>query len=130
MKTVSENRKPVEVDMKEIGSRLRAMRKHMELTQNQAAALAGTTAKHISEAERGVCGVSIRVLAALTGLYDVSADYILFGKVEQDQSPWITHAYNRLSPVKKRFFQEQTEFMLEKLNTMDDAETDRLSQAE
>lgn len=28
MKTVSENRKPVEVDMKEIGSRLRAMRKH------------------------------------------------------------------------------------------------------
>ena len=54
MKTVSENRKPVEVDMKEIGSRLRAMRKHMELTQNQAAALAGTTAKHISEAERGV----------------------------------------------------------------------------
>lgn len=88
------------------------------MTQHQAARLAGTTAKHISEAERGVCGVSLQVLASLCRLYDVSSDYILFGRIDQPQDGWIFQSYQNLTPEKKRLFREQTESLLDGLRRL------------
>ena len=118
MNSFSAKRKYPEVDMTEIGIRLRNLRKHKELTQHQAARLAGTTAKHISEAERGVCGVSLQDLASLCRLYDVSSDYILFGRIDQPQDGWIFQSYQNLTPEKKRLFREQTESLLDGLRRL------------
>lgn len=108
------------VDMQLVGRRFRSLRKHMGLTQKEAAALAQTTAKHISEAERGACGISLQVLARLCRIYEVPADYILFGQTaSREETDWISSQYDRLSPDKKRLFEQMVHSLLEGLQDPD-----------
>lgn len=112
------SRSGMALDMTEVGARLRNIRKHLELTQTEAARLSGTTAKHISEAERGVCGVSLQVLGALCRLYEVSADYILFGQNSHPGKSWLIKAYEQLSPEKQKLFDQQAESLMEGLGKL------------
>lgn len=104
------------LDSAAIGARLKSLRRHMGITQKEAADRCGTTSKHISEAERGVCSFSISMLGALCRLYRASADYILFGTEDTPKAqPWILEDYESLSQHDKDLLHALTETMVKKL---------------
>lgn len=108
------------LDAEAIGVRLKSLRKHMGITQKEAADRCGTTSKHISEAERGVCSFSISMLAALCRAYKASADYILFGIGDEATSQlWIKEDYESLSSHDKELMHSLTEAMVRKLKEND-----------
>lgn len=65
-------KKPIEGAQKRLGLRLRQLREERELTQEQAAELAGLHAKHLSVIENGGVNVTFSSLVALAVAYTVS----------------------------------------------------------
>lgn len=104
------------LDMIAIGARLRSLRRHASLTQKGVADAVGTTSKHVSEIERGVCSFSVPLLVALCRLFEVSSDYILFGIAgSASAAPWICEDYDRLPEDKKAMLDFMTNAMIEKV---------------
>lgn len=62
-----------------IGKRIATLRKYHKLTQAQLAELIGSSAKHISEIERGVTGISIDTQVLLGEKLHCSLDYLIKG---------------------------------------------------
>lgn len=60
-----------------IGKRVAVLRKKQHLTQAQLADLVGATAKHISEIERGITGISIDMQVLLSNHLYCSLDYLI-----------------------------------------------------
>jgi len=73
----SERGNTLEDYKKEIGARLKTARKNRHLTQEQIAEMLNISQKHYSEAERGLVGLSVRHYVELSGILDVSLDYLL-----------------------------------------------------
>lgn len=67
----------------ETGRRIRNFRTQNELTQAQFAEILDVSTNFISEIETGKRGISLETLYRLCHQYNLSADYVLFGK----QSP-------------------------------------------
>lgn len=65
-------KKPIEAAQRRLGLRLRQLREERELTQEQAAELAGLHAKHLSVIENAGANVSFTSLVALAVAYKVS----------------------------------------------------------
>lgn len=65
-------KKPIESAQKRLGLRLRQLREERDLTQEQAAELAGLHAKHLSVIENGGVNVTIASMVALALVYKVS----------------------------------------------------------
>ncbi len=66
---------------------IRELREDRDLTQNDVAKLLETSQQMYSRYENGACEMPIRHLRTLCTYYQVSADYILFGKEEPDSDP-------------------------------------------
>lgn len=67
------------LNIKETGQRIKAVRKQRHLTQEKLAELADVSPHYIYEIEAGLKSMSIHIFAALTNALHVSADYLLFG---------------------------------------------------
>lgn len=67
-------------DRQEIGKRIRNFRLNNNMTQAQLAEVLDVSTNFISEIETGKKGVSQETLCRLCQQYNLSADYILFGK--------------------------------------------------
>ncbi len=85
-------------DFLPIGERIKSAREKKGLTQEQLAEMLGLTSKHISEIERGVSGLSLPALMKMNQYLGTSADYILYGKVAEEDSNPVYHKLKRLSP--------------------------------
>ncbi len=70
----------------EIGQRIRNFRLSNNLTQAQLAENLDVSTNYISEIENGKKGMSQDTLCNLCDKYQLSADFLLFGKCEQDLS--------------------------------------------
>lgn len=62
----------IERAQRRLGLRLRQLREERELTQEQAAEIAGLHAKHLSVVENGAVNITFSSLAALAVAYKVS----------------------------------------------------------
>jgi len=69
---------------KEVGSRIKELRKEKKLTRETLARLAGYSANFIQEVELGRSGLSSESIRAFAMAMDVSTDAILFGKAGDD----------------------------------------------
>ena len=67
------------MDLKEIGCRIKTIRKSNRLTQEQLAELINVSPHYIYEIEKGLKKMSLDTLTSLSSSLNVSADYILFG---------------------------------------------------
>lgn len=65
-----------EIDLKELGKRIKLTRKGQDLTQEMLAEKAGVSQHYIYEIEAGRKAMSIHSFASLTTALDVSADYL------------------------------------------------------
>lgn len=66
----------------EIGQRIKSTRIHHKLTQAQLAEALNISVNFLSEVENGKKGLSQETICKICNYFDISADYILFGKEE------------------------------------------------
>ena len=67
------------MELKAIGSRIKAERKRLGLTQEQLSEMINVTPHYIYEIERGMKAMSMETLINLSETMELSTDYILFG---------------------------------------------------
>ena len=72
------------LDVQEMGRRIRSKREFLNLTREELAERVDVSSQFISDIEYGHKGMSIRRLYMLCQVLDVSADYILAGKINQN----------------------------------------------
>lgn len=87
-----------ELSLEQVGKRLRRIRSQMELTREQFSEQVGISPQFLAEIENGKKGMSAETLFKICNRYDLSADYILLGKLSSAQpSDPIQKALNRFS---------------------------------
>ena len=62
------------------GERIRLKRNLLGFTQDEMAEKIDRAAKYYADIERGSCGMSVETLMALSEALDMSLDYIIYGK--------------------------------------------------
>lgn len=67
------------IDHKKIGANIRLARVKKMMSQSELAKLLGVTQTHMSNLERGRCGITVTMLNQLTNLFDVETDSLLYG---------------------------------------------------
>lgn len=67
------------------GERIRKKRQLLNMTQDAAADKIGISTKYFADIERGSCGMSIETLISIGVLFDMSLDYIIYGKVYDEE---------------------------------------------
>lgn len=72
-------------DAEKIGKRIQYLRQDRGLTQESLADGLGVTAGHLNKIEKGTKGTSMDLLIDMTEYFDVSSDYILFGKRKENK---------------------------------------------
>ena len=68
------------INQKEIGQRIRSLRKENRLSQEELANKLNVNTDHLGRLETGNRGMSIVLLAEISKYFAVSTDYILFGE--------------------------------------------------
>lgn len=85
-------KRKVTYDRCAVGKRLRERRKQNGWSRKYVADKIGLVEKYYADIERGTCGMSIETLIALTELYDITMDSLIYGEkrglgiFEQDRS--------------------------------------------
>lgn len=69
----------VEVNLAEMGERVRSSRYEKGLSQSDLAKLAGTNQSFINVCESGTSTISVNTLASIASVLETSVDYLLFG---------------------------------------------------
>lgn len=76
----------IEYDLKAIGARIRELRVKMKLTQEQMADLLDFGWNHYSHVESGMSKGSLDFYCAVSKLFGVSIDYLLFGSDNENMT--------------------------------------------
>ena len=64
----------------DIGKRIRAIRKNMQISQKDFALSIGMKTQFLSNVEKGLNGLTIEKVVQICNYANVSADYLIFGK--------------------------------------------------
>lgn len=94
-----------EYNYEPIGARIKSARQKKKYTQEFVAKKIDVGIQHISDIERGISGVSIPTLMELCALLEVSADYILFGFTDTEDSP-INSILKKMNPQQAMYAEE------------------------
>lgn len=108
----------MKIDLKELGKRIKLIRKGQDLTQEMLAEKAGVSQHYIYEIEAGRKAMSIHSFASLTCALDVSADYLLFGDELQLLDVDTPSSYNQLMEIAAELNPSQRDHVLEILEVM------------
>lgn len=82
----------------EIGQNIQRERERAGYTQERFSDLIGLEPKSLSSAERGVTGISLTTLRQICTVLSISADRIIFGECEAQDTSQISARLERLSP--------------------------------
>lgn len=74
------------INYSETGARIRRQREHIGLTQEQLGEACELSASFVGHIERGSRKLSVESLYKLSDVLNVSADYLLFGRMLQENS--------------------------------------------
>lgn len=72
-------------DILEIGRRIQRLRKERELTQEQMSERLNISTVHLAKIEAGKRGCSLDILIDITVFLGISLDYLVFGKVSDNE---------------------------------------------
>jgi transcriptional regulator with XRE-family HTH domain len=96
-----------EINYREIGARIRAERRRLDLTQEKLAEMADISESFMGHIERGGRTLSIETLAKIANALNLSIEYILCGEFnyQPDMLPAEVHdALNQMSGSQRRVF--------------------------
>lgn len=71
--------KRISYDKKAVGKRLQEKRKQQGWDRKYVAGKVGVVEKYYADIERGTCGMSVETLIALTELYGITMDALIYG---------------------------------------------------
>lgn len=108
----------MKIDLKELGKRIKLIRKGQDLTQEMLAEKAGVSQHYIYEIESGRKAMSIHSFASLTCALDVSAAYLLFGDEPQLLDVDTPSSHNQLMEIAAELNPSQRDHVLEILEVM------------
>lgn len=91
--------------LEEIGQRITARRKKLNLTQEQLAEKGNLTTQFVSYAESGRRGMRPENLLKLSSALEVSADYLLTGKIVDEDLLLLAEKMRKLSPSQVRIIE-------------------------
>lgn len=94
-----------ELNLIEIGGRIRKSREGLMLTQEALAELLDVSVKFVSDIELGAKGMSLKTLNKLTTHLLVSADFILYGSSEGDFGELLM-LMRKCPPEKRRYAED------------------------
>lgn len=106
-----------------MGLRIRSQREFLKMTREELGKKLGVTGKFISDLEFGLKGISIKKLYRLAQILGVSTDYILVGKIcdDEDDAERIQLQEGILEPLKRcnvnqlKYMEEITKLYVEAL---------------
>ncbi len=113
-KDVRKRRKPKELNI-QIGERCRQAREASGYTQEQLAEQIGVSMQFLSDAERGVTGMSVSTIIRLCSVLSVSADYLLLGqdnRCSPEESLSMFSRIQNLSQEEQKLVAEVTNLMI------------------
>lgn len=100
MKKTEKKRQIKDINI-QIGDRCRKAREAAGYTQELLAEVIDKTPQFISDAERGISGMSLPTIMKLCSTLSVSADYLLFGRNEDNSLDLSERICNLTEPEKK-----------------------------
>ena len=107
-------RQPKELN-KQIGERCRKAREIAGYTQEQLAEQIGVSTQFLSDAERGVTGMSVNTIVKLCNTLNISADFLLLSTEESSETESALSIYTRmkrLSPQELELVETVTNLMM------------------
>lgn len=92
------------INQKEIGQRIRSLRKEKRLSQEELANKLNVNTDHLGRLETGNRGMSIDLLAEISKYFVVSTDYILFGQKQNSDEikEVISSMISRLKEIERK----------------------------
>ena len=92
--------------LQEIGQRLFTRRKRLGMTQEDLAEQAGVSAQTISFAEQGRKAMRADTIIGVCGALEISADYLLFGKITPENASTLEQKMSKLPPEQFRCLED------------------------
>lgn len=108
-----------EHNAKEIGIRIRSQRETLGYSREKLAELSEISNSFLSDIERGERGFSVALLARISKVLGLSADYILFGR---EQAADLSPITDMLSGLDEKYISELQELLGAYLKTITIAE--------
>lgn len=93
---------------KDVGKRLKEIRKKSGKTQQQMSDMLGMSIKHYGAVERGITGFSLENWGKVCESLGVSLDYLIFGNIQNDKSNNFMRKYGKR--LEKLSREQYTEF--------------------
>ncbi len=90
----------------EMGLRIKNRRKEIGLTQESFAEKLEISVKHLSEVERGLAGLSIENLVKLSEILEISLDYVIKGKIDEDKWGGVSYSLKNVPTEKEKLIKE------------------------
>lgn len=112
---VKRRRQPKELN-KQIGERCRKAREVAGYTQEQLAEQVGVSTQFLSDAERGVTGMSVTTIIKICSILNISTDYLLLGQEFSNTKDGPLSIYTRmkrLSPRERELVEAVTNLMMQ-----------------
>jgi len=96
----------------EIGQRIKDIRKNVNMNQEEMASFCNITKQALCHIENGKNSLTIENLITICNIMGVSADYILFNKVDNNQSA----QYKRIEQIFSKYPKEELNRVLKIIN--------------
>ena len=90
----------------QMGERIISRRKQLRLTQEELAEAAGVTPQTISTAELGKKALRPANIIKICSALDISPDYLLLGRISNEDTSILNQKVSRLSPVQYRHLED------------------------
>lgn len=101
------------INLIELGERIRSRRNHLNLTQQQICDQIDTLQTHYSNIENGKTGMSFDMLIKLSEALNISTDYILTGKISNNDESLLITYYNKLTEKQKYYITQHIKLFYE-----------------
>ncbi len=79
------NRKRETYDRIAVGERIRNRRTQIGMSQDELAERIDRATKYCSDIERGICGMSVETMLAISDILDISLDFMMFGAASEEE---------------------------------------------
>lgn len=92
--------------LQEVGNRITARRKQLRMTQDELSEKSGVTSQTISNAELGKKGLRPENIIRICSAMDISPDYLLLGKISDEDISILSKKISTLSPEQYRHLED------------------------
>lgn len=93
-----------------IGKRMAIRRKELGITQGEAAERCGLSLQFYACIERGIKGISADSAVKICNGLDISADYLLAGKMQEAEHQSISQMLEDMSESQRKLIEEQVRY--------------------